>query len=156
MEPIVMTIDYLKSPIGQIEIRTSSHYVTNVDFTDSKTIKSSPNNITQICKQQLQEYFDGKRRIFDLPLAPQGTEFQKSVWLALTKIAFGETASYAMIANMINNPKAVRAVGAANGKNPIAIIIPCHRIIGSDGSLTGYAGGLERKAWLLEHEAVHQ
>ena len=98
---------------------------------------------------QLAEYFAGKRKKFDLPLAPSGTEFQRSVWSALQTIPFGETRSYGDIAAQIGNPKACRAVGMANNRNPIAVIIPCHRVIGSDGSLTGYGGGLDVKQYLL-------
>lgn len=101
---------------------------------------------------QLNEYFEGTRRQFDLPLAPVGTEFQLSVWNALRAISFGETRSYTELAAMVGRPNAVRAVGAANGKNPISIIIPCHRVIGANGSLTGFAGGLPAKRFLLEHE----
>jgi methylated-DNA-[protein]-cysteine S-methyltransferase len=104
-------------------------------------------------KRQLQEYFDGTRREFSLPLLPEGTPFQQMVWEALRDIPFGTTISYQELANRIGAEKAVRAVGAANGANPIPIIIPCHRVIGADGSLTGYGGGIERKRWLLDHEA---
>ena len=104
-------------------------------------------------RQQLEEYFAGTRKIFTLQLAPQGTEFQQRVWAALCDIPFGETRSYGEQARAIKNDKAVRAVGLANGKNPIGIIVPCHRVIGADGSMTGYAGGIERKKWLLAHEA---
>lgn len=104
--------------------------------------------------RQLDEYFAGRRRRFELRLAPQGTAFQQAVWQALQAIPFGRTSSYSALAEQIARPKAVRAVGAANGANPIAIVIPCHRVIGRDGSLTGYAGGLPRKALLLELEGV--
>ncbi len=102
--------------------------------------------------RQLAEYFAGDRRTFDLPLAPEGTGFQQLVWRALTTIPFGETRTYGQQAQLIKRPSASRAVGAANGKNPIGIIVPCHRVIGSNGTLTGYAGGLAMKQWLLEHE----
>lgn len=101
---------------------------------------------------QLDEYFSGQRKVFDIPLVANGTEFQKRVWQALTTIPYGQTWSYQDLANAIDNPKAVRAVGLANGKNPISIIVPCHRVIGKNGKLTGYAGGVERKAQLLELE----
>ncbi|EGA71664.1 methylated-DNA--protein-cysteine methyltransferase [Vibrio sinaloensis DSM 21326] len=104
--------------------------------------------------KQLQEYFSGSRSEFELPLAAQGTEFQQKVWHALTTIPYGETWSYQDLANAIDNPKAVRAVGLANGKNPISVIVPCHRVIGKNGKLTGYAGGVERKAKLLELEKL--
>jgi methylated-DNA-[protein]-cysteine S-methyltransferase len=101
---------------------------------------------------QLQQYFSGERRQFSLTLAPIGSGFQQQVWLALGEIPFAHSCSYGAIANHLQNPKAVRAVGAANGRNPIAIVVPCHRVIGANGSLTGYAGGLHRKLWLLQHE----
>ena len=104
--------------------------------------------------RQLEEYFAGRRRQFDLPLDLHGTEFQKRCWQELLKIPYGETRSYADVARAIGNPSAVRAVGLANGQNPIAIIVPCHRVIGSDGSLTGYGGGLETKRKLLELEGA--
>lgn len=102
--------------------------------------------------RQLREYFDGKRREFALDLDLNGTEFQRAVWSEVAKIAFGETRTYLDIARALGDPNLVRAVGAANGANPVAIVIPCHRVVGTDGSLTGYAGGLSRKRWLLDHE----
>ena len=102
--------------------------------------------------RQLQEYFTGKRQMFDLPLKLHGTEFQMRVWTQLTKIPFGETWSYGQLAKTLDNPNASRAVGLANGRNPIAVIVPCHRVIGADGSLTGFGGGIPRKQWLLRHE----
>jgi len=104
--------------------------------------------------RQLEEYFAGSRRVFDLPLALRGTPFQQRVWQALSEIPFGETWSYGQLAKRIGNPKASRAVGLANGSNPISILVPCHRVIGADGSLTGYGGGMERKQWLLRHEGI--
>ncbi len=103
---------------------------------------------------QIEEYFSGARRVFDLPLATQGTPFQLAVLRALTEIPYGTTQTYADIARRLGQPTASRAVGAANGRNPLAIVLPCHRVIGSDGSLTGYAGGLAAKRWLLRHEGV--
>jgi methylated-DNA-[protein]-cysteine S-methyltransferase len=105
---------------------------------------------------QLDRYFDGGLTAFELPLAPRGTAFQRSVWSALVEIPFGETVSYGELAARIGRPGAARAVGLANGSNPISIIIPCHRVIGSDGRLTGYGGGIDRKAWLLDHEGVRR
>lgn len=125
-----------------------------VSFTDDG-IRSTDGKVPKEVKKaqhQLKEYFEGKREAFDLVVAPDGTEFQKEVWNSLMEIPFGNTSTYAKQAVKLGDLKKIRAVGAANGKNPIAIIIPCHRIIGSDGSLTGYAGGLERKEWLLKHE----
>jgi methylated-DNA-[protein]-cysteine S-methyltransferase len=105
-----------------------------------------------LCKNQLKEYFEGIRDSFDLPLSPAGTPFQKRVWTFLQQIPFGQTISYLELAKRLGDPKVIRAAGTANGKNPIAIIIPCHRVIGSNGDLVGYAGGLENKKWLLDHE----
>jgi methylated-DNA-[protein]-cysteine S-methyltransferase len=110
----------------------------------------------QECVSQIDEYFKGNLKQFSLKLQMQGTDFQKTVWQQLTKVAYGQTASYGEIAAAIGNPAASRAVGHANGRNPISIIVPCHRIIGTDGSLTGYGGGLWRKAWLLRHERDKQ
>ena len=149
-----MYIDYLNTPIGVIKIQASAEGITRVDYSDSENNTAHSSELTHRCKQQLKEYFSGTRRVFDLPLDQRGTDFQKAVWDCLIKIPFGEGASYLDIANMLDNPKAVRAVGAANGKNPISIIVPCHRVIGSNGGLTGYAGGLERKSWLLKHEGI--
>ena len=149
-----MFSETMNTPIGTLLIQASARGITHVDFVDSEIPVDRPNALTTACRQQLQAYFDGKRKTFDLPLDQQGTAFQKSVWNSLLKISFGQAVSYREIADMVNNRKAVRAVGAANGKNPIAIIVPCHRVIGADRTLTGYAGGLQRKAWLLEHEGI--
>lgn len=150
-----MNKDYLQTPIGTLEISATDLGISRVDFiSDSSTQNENPNKLTHQCKQQLKQYFDGNRKEFDLALDQSGTDFQKSVWASLQEIPFGKTLAYRDIALMINNPKAVRAVGAANGKNPIAIIVPCHRVIGNNKTLTGYAGGLERKAWLLKHEGI--
>lgn len=146
------------SPFGEIALTANNQGLTALAFQQGKSpitindelIKDSSkfNNVIA----QLDEYFSGKRTQFDLPLAPKGTAFQQQVWHALTQIPYGETKSYAWLAKHINNEKAVRAVGTANGANPIALIIPCHRVIGSNGKLTGYAGGLGLKAKLLMHE----
>ena len=149
-----MYIDYMDSPIGIIEIRASKQGITKLVFTDKKVETINSCDRLQQCKTQLNEYFAGTRKTFTLPLDQKGTNFQKSVWSALVDIPFGKIRSYGHIAAAINNPKAVRAVGAANGKNPISIIVPCHRVVGSNGTLTGYAWGLERKAWLLKHEGI--
>jgi methylated-DNA-[protein]-cysteine S-methyltransferase len=109
--------------------------------------------ILSMTATQLREYFAGDRRTFDLPLAAEGTEFQRRVWQALMTLAFGQTCSYGELARAIGQPSASRAVGAANGRNPLSIVVPCHRVIGADGSLTGYGGGEANKRWLLEHEA---
>lgn len=142
------------TPVGFIEIIANDSALLAVTFKNEvQTSTVVPaNDITQNAAGQLAEYFAGTRKTFDLPLAPDGTTFQQSVWNELVKIPFGKTDCYSAIAHKLNNPLSVRAVGAANGKNPIAIIIPCHRIIGADGSLTGYAGGLWRKEFLLRLE----
>jgi methylated-DNA-[protein]-cysteine S-methyltransferase len=125
---------------------------TKKDFTENTAVNETP--LIKKTVQQLNEYFNKKRKIFDLPLSPNGTEFQQKVWNCLQKIPYGETCSYGELAKMIGNPKASRAVGMANNKNPIVIIIPCHRVIGADGSLTGYAGGLDIKKILLGLETA--
>ena len=140
------------SPIGAITITVSNNCLQKILFQENPCggVEQDPLLVKSI--EQLEEYFAGKRKKFSLPLAPQGTFFQKKVWAALQDIPYGQTQSYKNIAEKIENPKAMRAVGLANSKNPIAIIIPCHRVIGADGSLTGYAGGLDKKTFLLELE----
>ena len=151
---------YLDTPVGMLEIAATQDQLKHIYFVEQATHEASAadalsNSTLNRAKQQLTEYLAGERRNFDLPVAPAGSEFQKRVWQALTTIEFGATCSYSAIAKTIGNPKAVRAVGAANAKNPLTIIVPCHRVIGSNGKLTGYAGGLPRKAWLLDLEARH-
>ena len=149
-----MYIEYLESELGTIEISATGNGIASVYFIDQKQLNTTSNQYTNQCKQQLQEYLNGERQQFDICLDQQtGTDFQRQVWQALLTIPFGQIASYTDIAKQINRPKAVRAVGAANGKNPTSIIVPCHRIIGSNGTLTGYAGGIARKQWLLQHES---
>lgn len=143
---------YLDTPVGMLEIAAADGALKHIYFVESAIHKTTVNDTLRQAKQQLAEYLAGERKRFDLPMAPQGTEFQKRVWQALTTIEFGDTCSYLDIARLIGNEKAVRAVGAANGKNPLSIIVPCHRVIGSNGKLTGYAGGLSKKAWLLTLE----
>lgn len=147
-----MYIEYLNSPIGWIKITADDSTLQGVTFVDEKNKQTNPNKVTNECGVQLSEYFTGDRKVFDIPLCQEGTSFQKNVWQKLLSIPFGHLASYGDIAKKMNHPKAVRAVGAANGKNPISIIVPCHRVIGSNGTLTGYAGGIKRKQWLLDHE----
>lgn len=147
---------HYESPIGIIEIEGSSDAISSIMFVE----ENEKINLIQVdtppvlveCYNQLEEYFKGSRFDFTFPYEFEGTEFQKTVWQALTKIPYGETVAYQHIARSIDNEKAVRAVGSANGKNKLSIVIPCHRIIGSNGKLTGYAGGLWRKEWLLNHE----
>lgn len=154
MESIVVYTDYIKSPLGLVEFKASEKGVTQVIFCGSQMIDVKTNEITECCKQQLNEYFQGKRKAFDVAIDPQGTDFQKLVWQSLSKIPFGQTYTYLDIAKMVDRPKGSQAVGGANGRNPISIIVPCHRVVGTNGSLTGYAGGIERKLWLLEHEGI--
>ncbi len=145
--------DYLSTPLGLLKITASQKGVRSVVFVEQASV-SEPNKLTDAVADQLTHYFEGSLTQFDLPLEPQGTTFQQQVWQQLNAIDYGKVCSYRDIATAINNPKSVRAVGAANGKNPISIIVPCHRVIGANGALTGYAGGLERKAWLLRHEGA--
>ena len=147
------------SPLGDIALTANEQGLSALAFQAGKspitfTGLNEDNSKFSDVTQQLSEYFAGERKTFDLPLAPEGTTFQKQVWQALTEIPCGETKSYGWIAKSINNEKAVRAVGTANGANPIALIVPCHRVIGSNGKLTGYAGGLALKAKLLMHEGA--
>ncbi|MDM7862172.1 methylated-DNA--[protein]-cysteine S-methyltransferase [Alteromonas sp. ASW11-36] len=151
-----MAIDYLTTPIGLLAISANQNGMTEIVFVDEPSAAVKPNNHTQAAKAQLQEYFDGERQTFDLALSAQGTTFQQQVWQALLSIPYGSTASYLDIATQIGNLNACRAVGAANGKNPLGIVVPCHRVIGSNGTLTGYAGGIERKQWLLSLEQGQQ
>jgi methylated-DNA-[protein]-cysteine S-methyltransferase len=146
---------HYSSPIGLIELTASSDALKSLNFVEPEA--ASPPDavlppVLQAALAQLAEYFAGTRREFDLPLAPDGTDFQRRVWQQLRAVTYGQTASYLEIALAVGNGKAVRAVGAANGSNPISIIIPCHRVIGTNGKLTGYGGGLWRKEWLLQHE----
>lgn len=144
---------YLQTPLGLLKISGTETFIASVAFVsdEDRRLSNVPPILTE-CKSQLQEYFSGTRKNFDVPVRPEGTEFQKKIWSELMKIPFGESTSYSAIAKQINNPEAARAVGLANGKNQIAIIIPCHRVVGSGGQLTGYAAGIWRKRWLLEME----
>ncbi len=151
---MTLFIDYLATPLGSMQISADEHAVKSIYFVEEQRQRASkPNTMTDLAVQQLNEYFNNKRQSFDLPVAPEGTAFQQEVWQALLTIEHGKTCSYSDIAGLINKPKAMRAVGAANGRNPLTIVVPCHRVIGRNGALTGYAFGLERKVWLLEHES---
>jgi methylated-DNA-[protein]-cysteine S-methyltransferase len=153
---------YYHSPVGLIKIIISDGFINEIIFLDhedemnsdkkEKTIDEINNAVFKNCAEQLDEYFSGIRTVFELPLQQTGTPFQQSVWNELEKIPFGKTMSYLQLAKRIGNVKSIRAVGTANGRNNLSIVVPCHRVIGSDGSLTGYAGGLWRKQFLLEHE----
>ncbi|MEE2783084.1 MAG: methylated-DNA--[protein]-cysteine S-methyltransferase [Pseudomonadota bacterium] len=152
---------YCESPVGQLMLTGERDRISGLYFsTGSKARGADPEWERQDtpfrkARRQIEEYFAGDRREFDLVLAPHGTEFQLDVLNALLKIPYGETCTYAEVAESVGRPKAARAVGAANGRNPIALIIPCHRVIGSNGTLTGFGGGLRAKRYLLEHEFAH-
>ena len=143
---------YYQSPVGLIEIGTTTAALSTLYFVEEPRYASTSSPLLALVIQQLTEYFASTRTTFELPLHFQGTAFQRQVWQQLLQVPYGQTLTYQDIANALGNPKAVRAVGAANGQNPISIIAPCHRIIGSNGNLTGYGGGLWRKEWLLKHE----
>ena len=143
---------YMDSPVGLLEIQSTELGVRTVNFVDKPFSHVEESAYNALTMKQLEEYFAGTRTVFELPFDLEGTPFQQRVWQELLKIPFGKTRSYMDIARALGDVKAIRAVGTANGSNRIAIIIPCHRVIGSDGSLTGYAGGLFRKKWLLDFE----
>lgn len=145
-------VEYLNTKFGILEVNANQEGITSIRFVKEQSRDSNRCLFTQQAVTQLEEYFAGKRTQFDLCLNAQGTAFQHQVWQKLRTIEYGQTCSYADIAKGIDNPKAVRAVGAANGRNPLTIVVPCHRVIGSNGKLTGYAWGMEIKAGLLELE----
>ncbi|WP_420603369.1 methylated-DNA--[protein]-cysteine S-methyltransferase [Flagellimonas sp.] len=148
-----MELAYLQTPIGLAEFEGDENGLSAVRVLDQeKPIGIIPEALEDAV-YQFQEYFEGKRENFDLKLNPSGTDFQKNVWKLLQEIPFGKTVSYLELSKKLGDPKAIRAVASANGKNPLWIIVPCHRVIGSNGDLVGYAGGLHRKKWLLEHES---
>jgi methylated-DNA-[protein]-cysteine S-methyltransferase len=141
-----------KSPMGWLELRATGQGLCALSFTNQPVENTSTAPVLNECKEQLDAFFSGSKEPFRLKLDLEGTPFQLSVWKELLKIPFGETVSYLTIATALGDPNATRAVGNANGKNPVAIIVPCHRVIGSGGSLVGYSGGMEKKKWLLEFE----
>lgn len=148
---------YIPSPLGTIRITGDAVGVSAISCLDGPAEEATAEGLPEPVEQavrQLGEYFAGTRRTFDFPMTPVGTPFQQAVWRALRTVPYGTTQSYLMLTRLLGDEKAIRAVATANGRNPLAIVVPCHRIIGSDGSLTGYAGGLWRKQWLLEHEGV--
>ncbi len=147
---------YYRSEIGIIKISGTNQGIVSIHFAEPVVDERGDAPIFGGCLTQLDEYFQGKRRDFTLPLLPEGTDFQLKAWRRLQQIPYGKTVSYREIPVALERPGAARAVGNANHRNPIAILIPCHRVIGKDGSLTGYAGGLWRKQWLLEHEKRYQ
>lgn len=149
----------MESPLGPLTLFSDGVYITGIAFAeeryplDREGAEHSEAAVLLDAERQLAEYFGGWRQSFDLPLRAEGTAFQQEVWAALQEIPYGQTMSYGELAQKLGKEKAVRAVGAANGRNPIAIVVPCHRVIGADGSLTGYGGGMERKKFLLELES---
>ena len=150
---------YYHSPVGILKISGTDEYISEVSFHDKTQMqKGRKKNLPPMiihCLEQLIQYFNGERKVFELPLNQPGTKFQQEVWSNLLTIPYGKTISYLDLAKMIGDIKATRAVANANGKNNIAIIVPCHRVIGSNQDLVGYSGGLSKKRWLLEHEAKH-
>jgi methylated-DNA-[protein]-cysteine S-methyltransferase len=153
----------IDSPIGRLLLGTDGEALTRIDMDvadrpprglENWTCDPTAGSLPEVARQ-LEEYFTGRRRVFDLPIRMEGTEFQRRAWRMLMEIPYGQTRSYGEQAKRIGNPNASRAVGLANGRNPIPIVVPCHRVIGADGSLTGFGGGIERKRWLLVHEGLH-
>jgi len=145
---------FIDSPVGSIKIEGDEYGLASVTIFDSEEkITDIVPELLEDAVYQLKEYFEGTRTAFTLTLNPEGTDFQKKVWKALGQIPYGKTVSYLDLSKTLGNVKAIRAIAAANGQNPLWVVVPCHRVLGSDGSLTGYAGGLHRKKWLLEHES---
>ncbi|WP_304201575.1 methylated-DNA--[protein]-cysteine S-methyltransferase [Flavobacterium alvei] len=147
-----METAYIKTPLGIAKIVGDENGISNISIVNEGDISLIISTILQEAVSQLNEYFEGKRTDFTFKLNPSGTEFQQKVWKELLEIPFGKTMSYLELSKKLGDVKAIRAVASANGKNPLWIVVPCHRVIGTDGSLTGYAGGLWCKKWLLEHE----
>jgi methylated-DNA-[protein]-cysteine S-methyltransferase len=144
-----------QSPPGFLILKSDGRAITEIHFSETDIQEKNSCAVLETCREQLQNYFSGKSFLFDLPLNPAGTEFQQKVWAELLKIPFGETITYHELAIRLGDAKVIRAAGTANGRNPIAVIIPCHRVIGAGNQLIGYAGGIWRKKWLLEHEIKH-
>lgn len=153
-----MFYDIIDTPLGRMTLVGDERALIHIDLPEARRPLQRPTHWRRDAKRfeeerrQFEHYFDGRLKTFDLPLAPRGTTFQQEVWRGLCDIAYGETISYAELARRIGRPKASRAVGLANGANPLAIIIPCHRVIGANGNLTGYGGGMNAKRWLLDLE----
>lgn len=148
-------ISSISSPLGFLILKSDGQSITGISFSKNDIQEQNDCDVLLKCKEQLNNYLSGKTNAFDVPLNPEGTEFQQKVWNELLKIPYGETITYMELAVRLGDPKAVRAVGTANGRNPIAIIIPCHRVIGAGNKLTGYAGGIWRKKIVLELEMKH-
>ncbi len=148
-----METAYIQTPLGIAKMDGDENGLSAITvLDDGEELTAIIPEVLEDAVYQLQEYFDGQRENFNLELNPQGTDFQKRVWEGLLQIPFGKTVSYLDLSKTLGDVKAIRAVASANGKNPLWIVVPCHRVIGSDGSLTGYAGGLHRKKWLIDHE----
>jgi methylated-DNA-[protein]-cysteine S-methyltransferase len=153
---------HFDSPLGRMLAMATDDAITDLHIVSGKYVPTLDDRCVDTPKlpvflqlrQELSDYFAGKRKSFDVKLAPEGTEFQKAAWMALTKIPYGQTRTYGEQAAAIGRPKAVRAIGAANGRNPIGVVVPCHRVIGANGTLTGYAGGLDKKEFLLKLEGI--
>ena len=148
----ISNLTFYQSPMGWLQIADDDTFITGISLINEPKENQLPSPLGRLATKELTEYFNGRRQNFTLPINPQGTEFQKNVWQQLRQIPYGQTASYKDIAQAIGNPKACRAVGMANNKNPILIVIPCHRVIGADGSLVGFGGGLPAKKFLLNLE----
>ena len=144
---------FINSPLGTTKIVGDENGISQISFLEEEVISKTIPNELKVAITQINEYFSGTRTDFDFRINPNGTDFQKKVWQELLNIPYGKTISYLDLAKKLGDPKVIRAAASANGKNPLWIVIPCHRVIGTDGSLTGYAGGLWRKKWLLEHES---
>jgi methylated-DNA-[protein]-cysteine S-methyltransferase len=150
-----MPTAYYRSPVGVTRIIAEDGFITSISIRDEEIeVEPTDDPVLQMAIKQLDEYFAGERKEFELPIKQAGSDFQQSVWQQLLTIPYGKTISYGQQAKLMNNPLGIRAIAAANGKNNLWVVVPCHRVIGSDGSLTGYAGGLWRKKWLLAHEAT--
>jgi methylated-DNA-[protein]-cysteine S-methyltransferase len=159
MSESITWFDHFATPVGELLIAVRDDRLLHVEFAEERHPRvrggSWHRDADRVrpARVQIDEYFAGARTRFDLTLSAEGTAFQRTVWAELSRIPYGQTISYGELARRIGNPRAVRAVGLANGRNPLPIVVPCHRVIGADGSLTGFGGGIERKRWLLEHEA---
>jgi methylated-DNA-[protein]-cysteine S-methyltransferase len=152
----MMNVTYIETPVGFLKAEEQNGFLTELDFTRSKNAEACSNGsaVLNETERQLREYFSGERKSFDLPLRAEGTDFQKAVWNALREIPYGEAKTYGQVAAAVGRPGAARAVGSACHDNPIAVVIPCHRVLGSSGKLTGYGGGLDKKELLLDLEGV--
>ena len=150
------TIANFKTPLGITSISGDENGISEIYILDEGEVSVEIPLVLQQAVSQLEDYFEGKRTDFDFKLNPKGTDFQKKVWNSLLQIPYGKTRTYLEQSKIFGDVKAIRAMASANGKNPLWIVVPCHRVIGTDGSLTGYAGGLWRKKWLLEHESPNQ